>query len=108
MILNFDDQALSLISKNLTQSELILLQKMKDNCIESPNLAIDESKMITLVKTLSPYKIKFIIQRFMLVSLIASEKVGNTKYYITDVGKRLVDVYIKDTIELKKKNNRKK
>ena len=90
------DNCLRQITMNLNQNEVLLLQKMAESHIETPQLSIDEVKMITLVKGLSSYKIKNIIQRFLVTSLINTTKFGSTKYYISENGKRLVELYIED------------
>lgn len=91
------DDCLRNITFNLNQNEVLVLQKMRELHIETPQLSADESKLISLVKGLSPYKIKYIIQRFLVTSLIDSTKCGITKYYLTENGKRLVELYLEDT-----------
>ena len=94
------DECLKAITFNLNQQEILLLTNMIKNHIITPQLAIDEVKMISMVKGLSPYKIKYIIQRFLVTSLISSIKHGTTKYYVTENGKRLIELYMKETSKM--------
>lgn len=91
------DECLRGITYNLNQNEVLLLQKMVETHMETPQLCGDETKLISLVKGLSPYKIKNIIQRFLVTDLITTTKCGSTKYFITENGKRLVQLYLMDT-----------
>lgn len=103
--INICKDCLKEITLNLTQPEILLLQAMKKNNIETPQLSVDESKLITLVKDLTPYKIKFILQRFTLIYLIDSVKVGTTKYFITENGKQVLELFMEETMKIK--NNKK-
>lgn len=102
-MVKFCDDCLRGITFNLNQNEVLLLQKMCEQHIETPQLSADEVKLITLVKGLSSYKIKNIIQRFLVTSLIDTTKCGNTRYYITENGKRLVKLYMEDIVKMTKK-----
>lgn len=97
------DDCLRTITFNMNQNEVLLLQKMYETHMETPQLAVDESKMITLVRGLSPYKIKNIIPRFLITSLISTIKCGSTKYYISENGKRLVKLYLEDIKKINKR-----
>lgn len=97
------DNCLRAMTYNLNQTEVVLLQKMNELNIKTPHLSIDETKMITLVKGLSPYKIKYVIQRFQAIGLIDSVKHGCTKYYLNDNGIQLIKLYVIDNKKYMKK-----
>lgn len=94
-----NDESLEVILERLKQDEVKLLSAMRDkNCINS-QLSLDESGLINLVKGLTPYKIKFIIERLKVTGLINTVKQGITKYYITIDGLRILQIFQANVME---------
>jgi hypothetical protein len=95
------DDALSVILDNLKQSEVLLLSNMRDKSCINPQMSLDESGLINLIKEMTPYKIKFTIERLKVTGLIGTTKQGITKYYITTDGIRLLQIFQANVIATK-------
>lgn len=87
------DEALDAILDNLKKVEVLLLAEMQKNRCITPQMSVDESKLINMVNEMTPYKIKFTLTRLSVCNLISDTKQGITRYYLTPDGLRLLELF---------------
>lgn len=100
------DNCLKMLLRNLSREEIMLLVSMKENNYINPQMSCDEKTLLTLVKGLTPYKIKKILIRLSLVGMIDDTRLlGSNRYFITKTGIRIIIFYTKEIASTMKSNN---
>lgn len=95
------DSCLKEVAYKLTREEMLILEWMCKTKILNQQLAVDKDRILSVANTgLTTFKINIALARLELVNILDVIISGrNKKYFITEDGLQLLNIYKKDLIE---------